>query len=784
MAGAPSDAAGVTGASGAPRDLARLAAFGVLGLYLLSSAFFLISAVLFDAARARPARSAESIAVGPTSDWLVDHGTIAIPDGLYEPAVQARFVTAAGTLPITGMQYFTDGALWLRFTVPTIAADDLERTIRISDPRVRRAWLVWREGGRIEMRSWSFDGPERLSGFGSRTPSFHFAAGEMEGQEVHIGFTSLSVQRGAVFFETRRAYAAWELSQSVMPALLGGALVSIGLYLLVGGAFSRDPAQLWASVMSFALFCVIVGGAGLFHAYLLPARPSLADFLAYMPRPLVLSAWLMFVAVYLQLRTRAPWVFVLLSAIALLVPFQASLAALKVGLDIDTPLAITSSGPSILGFAAGLGTLAVFAWRGSRRARLALLCWLPLVLGVIVRSVVIAFPGVFPPNFLNYDPLADVVVSMIALSAVLVLDSQARERALRLRAEANEQRLREFSEIASHSFFELAPDRTLTSTTGPLAEELGIVAGSTLGVLDGRLESGGRSLLQFADEVMASGRGVREAEFFSRDDAGRQRWYSFNMEPWRDEDGTLAGIRGTIEDATTRVERRARVAQQGKLAAMGQLAGGIAHEVNNLLHPVINLARRVRDNHVDDREGRRLLEIVIDSGKRAGEVVEGVLDSVSSTRRRGPILPLSIAVERAVAASVALLPPAIRFSSEIEPLAHPPLPFGEMLQVVGNLVQNARQAIVDQGEVVVSLAAEGDSAVLTVKDDGAGMSEDVRRTAFEPFVTSRADGTGLGLSSVASIVAGWGGSVEIRSLEGKGTSVIVRILKGDRIDEQ
>jgi signal transduction histidine kinase len=757
------------------RDWASAVAVALVAIHATVFVLLLAIAWNIDSARPAPAPPAESVALGPQSDFLLDFGTIAHPADVLRADVASRFQPADGKLPVAGLQYFSDGALWVRFVPPVIRSDDRERTIRLSDPRVRHAWLVWRDGDTVQTRNWDFDGEERRAGLGSRTPAFSFPAGAIEGREVVLGFTSLSVLRGAVFFETRRAYEAWEFNRAIVPSLLGGALLAIGAYLCVTGGFTRDAAQVWAGVMSFALFTVIFGGAGLFHVSALPADPSLADFVAYMPKPLVLSAWLMFLVSHLRLAERTRWLYRMLVGIALLVPFQASIGALKVGFDWNPPVPVTSSIPAIIGFAAGLVTLLVFAARGSRSARLSLVCWLPLMVGTIGRSLMIVFPDLAPVAWLQYDPLADVVVSMLALSAVLVLDRQARERTLRERAEAGEQRLREFAQIASHSFFETGRDGVVSGAAGPAAGALAIAPGFRLADLVQRLEGPDSGFGDRIAATLSGGSGFREAEYYEREPGGRQVWYSFNIEPWQDAAG-VRGLRGTIEEVTARVERRSQIAQQGRLAAMGQLAGGIAHEVNNLLHPVVNLARRVRDRHVEDREGRRLLDLVIDSGKRAGEVVEGVLESVSTTRRRSPVLPLSIAVERALAAAVAMLPPHVRLVNRIEPLASPAVPLGQTLQVIGNLVQNAGQAIDGAGEVVVALGQGGQGhAELSVSDNGRGMDEELRRTALQPFVTTRSDGTGLGLSAVASIVAEWNGAIDIRSKRGEGTTVIIRI---------
>src|SRR5690606_30518192 len=132
-----------------------------------------------------------------------------------------------------------------------------------------------------------------------------------------------------------------------------------------------------------ALFATLAGGAGVFHAVIFPDRPSLADFVSYMPRPLALSAWLVFLIRYLDLRVRSPRLTRVLLALALLIPAQALLASLKIGFGWNVPLAITSSVPMLAGLVAGLLTLLWHVQLGSARARIFLLCWLPLLLGMV-----------------------------------------------------------------------------------------------------------------------------------------------------------------------------------------------------------------------------------------------------------------------------------------------------------------------------------------------------------------------------------------------------------------
>src|SRR6185369_1038782 len=223
------------------------------------------------------------------------------------------------------------------------------------------------------------------------------------------------------------------------------------------------------------------------------------------------------------------------------------------------------------------------------------------------------------------------------------------------------------------------------------------------------------------------------------------------------------GFRGIASDVTELRNRREREAQQQKMAAVGQLAGGIAHEINNLLHPIINLSRRVAGDFSSKDERRRYLDIVIDAGVRAGEIVAGVLATVRPDVGETVTVPLSEAVRRAAESIRPVVPDSVRFEVAIASEGGPPVKSGEMLQVLTNLVANAIYATGGSGQITVTLAEAAGARELAVSDDGQGMDAETRQRALEPFFTTKdvGQGTGLGLSIVYSIVRGWGGSIDI-----------------------
>lgn len=216
------------------------------------------------------------------------------------------------------------------------------------------------------------------------------------------------------------------------------------------------------------------------------------------------------------------------------------------------------------------------------------------------------------------------------------------------------------------------------------------------------------------------------------------------------------------------------------MAAIGQLAGGIAHEINNLLHPILNLSRRVAAQFASGDEKRKQLDIVVDAGVRASEIVAGILAYVRPDIGDGSRMPFPDAVRRASDAIRPIVGESIRYKMEIDTEDGPSVAAGEVLQVLSNLVANAVYATGGAGAITVSFSVSGDDDkpyTLIVADDGSGMDDMTRERALEPFFTTKEPGrgTGLGLSIVYGLVRNWRGTIEIESRPGHGTHIIIRL---------
>jgi PAS domain S-box-containing protein len=262
-----------------------------------------------------------------------------------------------------------------------------------------------------------------------------------------------------------------------------------------------------------------------------------------------------------------------------------------------------------------------------------------------------------------------------------------------------------------------------------------------------------------------------------------------HIAPVRDAAGEIIAHVGVQRDVTREEEAREAAANRQRLEALGRLAGGIAHEINNLLQPAVALPDSIADalppEAVDARED---LKIIADAARAARDVLRGFLAFTRGDASVAERTDALAAIAGALDLVEALQPKGLRIVRRGALAGGGAGTCGEIvasraqaMQVVSNLVSNAAQAMGGRGVVEVGLEPAGGpdrpAARLTVRDHGHGMDDQTRRRIFEPFFTTRGigEGTGLGLSIVYGIVAAWGGGIQVDSAPGEGTTVTVEI---------
>ena len=363
--------------------------------------------------------------------------------------------------------------------------------------------------------------------------------------------------------------------------------------------------------------------------------------------------------------------------------------------------------------------------------------------------------------------------------AMAILRTQT-EHALR----DSEQRLRDIVEHSSNLFYSHTADHQLTYISPQSREFFGCEPDQALTrwfefLTDHPVNRRG---IESTERAIATGerQPVYELELEGRQ--GRRLWVEVNEAPVV-RDGRTVAIVGALTDITDRKQAEEQLRHAQKMEAIGRLAGGVAHDINNLLQALLSavqglVARGDQDDHV---------------AAVAGELESHVRRGAALTRqlllfaKREVVKHERFDLNRVVEATSAMLRRLVRENIRIVHELHPgPVVVDgdrtQLEQVLVNLVVNASDAMPGGGTLTIRTEKPtAEEVQLEVEDSGVGMGPEVLERIFEPFFTTKAgeQGTGLGLAVVHGIVAQHGGDVDVRSRFGEGTRVRVRLPAQD-----
>jgi signal transduction histidine kinase len=228
----------------------------------------------------------------------------------------------------------------------------------------------------------------------------------------------------------------------------------------------------------------------------------------------------------------------------------------------------------------------------------------------------------------------------------------------------------------------------------------------------------------------------------------------------------------------TNSDLRARLRVQDKLAMIGKLAAGVAHELNNPLDAVLRCVRLTRDHLGEESEAREYMDLAESGLRRMADIVRSLLTfSRHAAVEQAPQALASLIQESITAVTLALDTRAPAIETELRPeVALVPVPRG-MHQVLVNLLRNACDAAGSTEPVTVRATRVGDELHIEVEDRGPGIPPEVLPRVFEPFFTTKpvGSGTGLGLPITARLVEKFGGRVSLECPHGGGTIASVTL---------
>ena len=270
---------------------------------------------------------------------------------------------------------------------------------------------------------------------------------------------------------------------------------------------------------------------------------------------------------------------------------------------------------------------------------------------------------------------------------------------------------------------------------------------------------------------------VRRAEITALRPDGAVRNLGISAAPLADHAGRVVGRVIHFQDLTELRRMQLEVERAERLASVGRFAAGIAHEIRNPLASISGSIEMLKTTPGADADSRQLMDIAIREVDRLNRLITDLLDYARPRSEERRPLDLGEQVVEIARAFALERREKIRVTSDLQAGVVVEAATGQLRQVIWNLIRNAAEAMPEGGQIAIRLATEGPHAALEVRDDGPGIPEDRRERIFEPFYSTKAGGTGLGLATVARIVADHGGTIAVDSGPDKrpGAAFIVRL---------
>ena len=279
---------------------------------------------------------------------------------------------------------------------------------------------------------------------------------------------------------------------------------------------------------------------------------------------------------------------------------------------------------------------------------------------------------------------------------------------------------------------------------------------------------------------------VRMEDIFIRKD-GINIHIGMNISPLKDDKNNVRGIICVFQDLTTIKEMKEKVIKNEKLAAIGRISAGIAHEIRNPLASISGSIQVLKDELSLHDPNIKLMDIILRETERLNSIITQFLIYASPYKKNLQ----TCNIKELITETITLLKNSKEYPSNLNidtSFKNNGITINadskQIKQVIWNLCLNSIQAMNKGGRMTISVnppypplvkGGEGGFVDIIIKDTGAGISETDLQKIFDPFFTTKEEGTGLGLSTVQKIIEGHNGSINIESKEGYGTTVKITL---------
>jgi len=357
----------------------------------------------------------------------------------------------------------------------------------------------------------------------------------------------------------------------------------------------------------------------------------------------------------------------------------------------------------------------------------------------------------------------------------------------------SEKRYRTVLDSIGEAYFEVDLSGNFTFYNDSLCRMLGYRREELLGMNNRDYMAPGshKEIYEFFNQIYRTGKPGKKAVYEIMGKDGSRGFHELSASLIRDQAGQPIGFRGIARDITEFIKLQSQLQQARKMEAIATLAGGIAHQFNNALTPIIGNIGLLEMDYRENEELMRYLKDMKSAGRRMADLTSQLLAYARGGKYSAVILSLGDVVQQTLPLMEHTLNPGVRVETDFpQEVWDVKADSTQMQMVVSAIIANANEAIDGPGRIRISAAnVELDPAFtvnypgietgpyvrLCIEDNGRGMNEETRNRIFEPFFTTHFMGRGLGMPAAYGIVANHKGIITVDSALGKGTQVCVYI---------